>query len=87
MRPFEWLLELAQRQDAYERLLCERGLAGAAWKIASARCQAAETAMPVPTRTEVRTAAHELALKLGLDEVPTSTMLRRECEQQGLLVL
>jgi len=87
MRPIEWLLGLGQRPDSYAALLDREGLAAAAWKIAKARCEASERSTTVPTRLEVRGAARHIAEHLGLTEVPSSAMLRTECERQGLPVL
>ena len=87
MRPIEWLLGLGQQTDSYAVLLDQDGLAGAAWKIAKARCESAEVATSVPTKLEVRAAARQIAEQLGISEVPPSQTLRAMCEQQGLPVL
>ena len=88
MRPIEWLLNLISENDGYARLLEESGgLAPAAWKLAEARCRSRETSTHIPSKIEVRAAARDLAMKLGLDDVPKSTFLQTECEARGLPVI
>lgn len=89
MSPIEWLNRLIERPDEYRALVeASGGFAGAAWKLAEARCRASEVATTVPSRSELRAAAYQLARRLG-DEVrvPPSGQLARDCERLGLLVI
>ncbi|MFW6052051.1 MAG: hypothetical protein ACODAU_12815 [Myxococcota bacterium] len=87
--PIEWLEGLKQKPEGYRALLEEAGsLSAAAWRLARARCQAWHRPTNVPSSTEVRAAAQELAGRLRLAQrVPPSNMLASECESMGLLVL
>ena len=89
MSPTEWLLSLAQRRDGHHDLLTDTGsLAVAAWRLAHARCRAAEIATEVPSTIELRGAAREIARRCGLgDHVPSSSALARDCAMAGLLVI
>lgn len=88
MRPIEWLLNLVSENDGYARLIEDSGgLAPAAWKLAEARCRSRETSTHIPSRIEVRAAARDLAMKLGLGDVPKSMILKHDCESRGLPVI
>lgn len=84
----EWLLSLGQR-DAHRKLLEEAGsLPVAAWRLARARCVTAPNPSEVPSVREVRGAAREIARRVGLTgDVPEGSMLARDCEALGLLVI
>ena len=88
-RPSEWLRHLAETPDAY-RLLVEQagGLAGAAYRLASARCRVHGGLGNAPTLRELRAAALTLAQELGVVEtLPITSLLANDCEEQGLLVI
>lgn len=85
--PIEWLLALSQL-GGHDRLLREEGnLATAAWRLARARCLTSSLSTEVPSAREVRGAAREILGKLGRTEVPSLSMLTRECEAVGLPVV
>ncbi|MEM1416342.1 MAG: hypothetical protein AAGH15_15645 [Myxococcota bacterium] len=86
MRPIEWLLALRAERDGLRRLVDAEGLVVAAWRIAQARCRVGAHATEVPTRFDVRSAARELVERLG-GSVPSSAVLRADCERLGLPVL
>ncbi len=88
MSPTEWLLSLAQRRDGHHHLLEDTGsLAVAAWRLAQARCRAAELATEIPSTIELRGAAREIARRCGLGDVPSASSLARDCAMAGLLVV
>lgn len=88
MSPTEWLLSLAQRRDGHHDLLTDTGsLAVAAWRIAQAKCRAAEVSTDIPSTLELRGAAREIARRCGLGEPPSSSALARDCAMAGLLVI
>ncbi|MCZ7685681.1 MAG: hypothetical protein M5U28_45640 [Sandaracinaceae bacterium] len=88
MIPIEWLEELVRERDGYRRLLCESGsLTQAAYRLARAKCLTWEHSTSVPTRTEVRAAAREIARRVPGVSVPETTTLLRDCEALGLSVL
>lgn len=89
MRPIEWLNSLIERPDGYRRLLEEAGgLPVAAWRLAKARCEVFEVSTAIPSRSELRSAAHELSQQLGLSApLPSRAVLASECESLGLLVI
>lgn len=86
MRPVEWLFALRAERDGFRRLVDAEGLVVASWRIAEARCRVGAIATDVPTRFDVRAAARELAGRLG-GSVPSSAVLRADCERLGLPVL
>lgn len=87
--PNEWLLFWAAHRDAHQALLRETGsLVVAAWRLAWARCRTADLATAVPSMSEVRGAAREIARRLGLEQgAPSATQIARECAAAGLLVI
>lgn len=88
MSPTEWLLSLAQRRDGHQHLLEGTGsLAVAAWRLAQAKCRAAELSSDVPSAIELRGAAREIARRCGLGDVPSASTLARDCAVAGLLVI
>ena len=88
MSPTEWLLSLTQHRDGHRALLSSTGsLAEAAWKLAQARCRAAEVASEVPSTIEVRGAAREIARRCELGDIPSASVLARDCAMAGLLVI
>jgi len=90
MAPIEWLRRLEEDPvGGYRRLLTEAGsLAGAAHRVARARCQTWMLATPVPTLREVRAAAREISDRVGLTgPVPTGPTLAFDCESLGLPVM
>jgi hypothetical protein len=89
MIPIEWLRQIHQDRDGYQRLLDEAGsLTIAAWRLAQAKCQTFSVRSEVPTGLEVRAAAREIARRAGLDAVRMSTAtLTAECEALGLAVI
>ncbi len=88
MIPIEWLNELIQARDGYQRLLRESGsLPEAAYKLARAKCLSRERSTAVPTRFEVRAAAREIARRVPGLLVPESDVLAHDCEALGLSVL
>ncbi|MBO6940868.1 MAG: hypothetical protein JJ863_38190 [Deltaproteobacteria bacterium] len=83
----EWLLDVTRRRNGFAELVqTEGGLAPAAWRLAEARCRTSHVSTAVPSRTEVRAAARQLAERLGLS-VPSSGTLAADCERRGLLVI
>lgn len=88
MIPIEWLNELIEERDGYGRLLHESGsLTEAAYRLARAKCLSWERSTHVPTRTEVRAAAREIARRVPGLSVPETQTLLRDCEALGLSVL
>jgi hypothetical protein len=90
MGPLQWLLELNESDDGYQRLLAAAGgdLVVAAYRLAVARCGVAMPQLTVPTAIEISAAAHEIAIRLGLPmPVPRSRLLAEYCEAEGLPVL
>lgn len=88
MRPIEWLLNITSSTSGFEKLLNDSGgLSSAAYQLARARCMTRDLATSVPTRMEVRAAARQLAGHGGIEQVPTSAQLARECELLGLPVM
>lgn len=88
MTPHEWLLSLAQRRDGHRYLLDTTGsLAAAAWRLAEARCRAAEVSTEIPSTLEVRGAAREIARRCELGEIPSAQILASDCASLGLLVI
>lgn len=87
--PIEWLIGLRERPEGYRRLFEEAGsLSIAAWRLARARCLASHRSTGVPSRMEVRAAAHELTAHVSPGtRVPPSAALASECESVGLLVV
>lgn len=89
-RPVEWLRQLAETPDAYERLVAETGgFAAAAYRVARARCACAvQTGSLTPTVRELQAAALTIAERLNLaDRLPIISILASDCEEQGLPVI
>lgn len=88
-RPNEWLCTLDEELDGYEVLVTEAGgLARAAYRLASARCRARCGAGETPTVRELQGAALLLAQRLGVTgNLPITSLLANDCEEQGLLVI
>ena len=88
MSPTEWLLSLAQRRDGHHTLLSDTGsLAVAAWRLAQARCRSSEIASDIPSSIEIRGAAREIARRCELGDIPSASVLARDCAMAGLLVI
>jgi len=87
--PIEWLLSLSQSPNGYQALVADAGsLAVAAYRVARARCLTLQVATPVPTRSDVRAAAREIATRIGWSApLPASSALAFDCEAAGLPVL
>lgn len=85
VRPVQWLRTLEADPVRLVRVCGESGsLAQAAWRIASARCG---TASRGPSRSELRSVAVELAVRVGYyDAVPSEDHLADECVRWGLAV-
>lgn len=88
MIPLEWLNEVIQHRDGFHRLLAEEGgcLSSAAHRLAKAKCMTWERATAVPSRSEVRAAAVQIATRVGQTPPDTATLVR-DCEAMGLLVI
>jgi hypothetical protein len=88
MIPIEWLNELIQSRDGYRRLLSTEGsLSAAAYRLALAKCMSWEQSTHVPSRSELRAAAREIARKIPGTAVPETSTLVRDCEALGLFVI
>lgn len=83
-RPGEWLRHFAEDASAYRTLLAESGLAIAAWRLARARCRVQPMSAQVPTLSELRSAADELAERTGLDGSHHLGVLVADCALAGL---
>jgi hypothetical protein len=88
-RPSEWLRWLEEEPDAYAVLVAHsRGLARAAYRVASARCRVQGGLGATPTVRELQAAALSIAQRLGiLETLPITSLLANDCEEQGLLVI
>jgi hypothetical protein len=88
-RPSEWLRGLTEEPDAYHCLVAETGgFAGAAYRLARARCRVQGGLGQTPTLRELQAAALTLGEQLGiLDTLPITSLLANDCEDQGLPVI
>jgi len=86
MRPLAWLHEIERHGAGLEQLFEESGsLAVSAWRVARARCAAAQGG--VPTTRQLYTVARELAARVGyFDAVLSEATLASECVRRGLPV-
>ena len=88
MIPLEWLNEVIRERDGLSRLLIEEGsLSAAAHRLAKAKCMTRERSTAVPSRTEVRAAAVQIARSVPGTAVPATATLVRDCEALGLGVI
>lgn len=86
--PVEWLRELATDRGGYRKLLEHSGgLTEAAYQLARVKCLSWERSTEVPTKREVRAAAHEIARHVTGVRVPNIATLARDIEALGLPVL
>jgi len=83
-RPGEWLRRFAEDASAYRLLLAESGLAIAAYRLARARCRVQPMSANVPTLSELKSAADELAQRVGLDNAHHLGVLVADCALAGL---
>jgi hypothetical protein len=88
-RPSEWLRRLSEEPDGYRCLVAEAGgFAGAAYRLARARCHVQGGIGQAPTLRELQAAALTLGQQLGvLDTLPITSLLASDCEQQGMPVI
>ncbi len=87
-RPGEWLRHFAEDASAHRALLAEsNGLAIAAYRLARARCRAHAISADVPTLSELKTAADEIALRAGLDRGHHLGVLVADCALAGLPII
>jgi hypothetical protein len=87
-RPVEWLRRFAEDAGAYRELLDEAGsLAVAAYRLARARCRAHALPSNVPTLSELRSAADDVALHAGLEPHQHLGVLVADCALAGLPVI
>lgn len=87
-RPTEWLRRLCEDRRLYRRLLADTGsLALAAYRLARARCRVQPVPSRVPTLSELRVAAEEIASAASLPGRLISEQLLSECEDAGLMVI
>ncbi len=87
-RPTEWLRRLSEDRSLYGWLLRESGsFPRAAYRLARARCRVQPVSVPIPTCSELRIAAFELARATGLEELSHFEDMVRECEEHGLSVI
>ena len=88
MIPLEWLEEVIRERDGLRRLLEEAGsLTVAAHRLATAKCMTSERSTAVPTRTEGRAAALQIATRVPGTTVPQTALLASDCEARGLSVI
>jgi hypothetical protein len=86
-RPVEWLRHFAEDAGAHRELLDDSGsLAVAAYRLARARCRAHAMPSEVPTLTELRTAAEDIAQRAGI-EAGHLGVLVADCVLAGLPVI
>ncbi len=87
-RPTEWLRSLCEDRRQYRRLLADAGsLALAAYRLARARCRVQPVPSWVPTLSELRVAAEEIARAAGFEGRLLGEQLVYECEDAGLPVI
>ena len=86
-RPGEWLRRFAENDSAHRELLEDSGsLAVAAYRLARARCRAYAMPSNVPTLTELRTAAEDLAQHTGVHAGHLGVLVA-DCVLAGLPVI
>jgi hypothetical protein len=84
-RPWEWLRHFAEDRASYELLLEDAGsLPIAAYRLARARCRAQAMPVDVPSLSELRVAADEVAAHTGSDPNHHLGVLIADCVLAGL---
>ena len=87
-RPSEWLRRFAEDGAAFRELWESSGnIAVAAYRLARARCRTQPMASNLPTLTEVRAAADEIAARVGLPRTEHIGVLVADCELAGLTIV
>jgi hypothetical protein len=87
-RPSEWLRRFAEDGASYRVLLDDAGsLAVAAYRLARARCRVQSVPADVPTLSELRTAAAEIARRTGVERQHHTGVLVADCLLAGLPVI
>ena len=87
-RPTEWLRRLSENRSLYRQLLDHAGsLAHAAYRLARARCRIQPVPSAVPTISELKVAAHEIARFAELATRLHIGQIVADCEIAGLPVI
>lgn len=87
-RPGEWLRQFAEDGAAHRALLTEsNSLAVAAYRLAHARCRVQPMSAHVPSLSELKTAADEIAQRAGLERAHHLGVLVADCALEGLPII
>ncbi|MBI3204747.1 MAG: hypothetical protein HYZ29_24645 [Myxococcales bacterium] len=87
-RPGEWLRRFAEDASAHRALLAQsNSLAIAAYRLARARCRVQPMSASVPTLSELKTAADEIALRAELEHGHHLGVLVADCALAGLPII